>query len=72
MLDEHRLAHTAPGDERDDRRVRLCEDEVEQREFLLAANQFFRAEAGAASERELVEVKPSFGWRAVRKFSQSG
>ena len=65
VLDEHGLAHAAPGDERDDGDVRLGEGEVEQRKFLFATNEFFFAQAGAAGEREFVEVGFGFGSRNV-------
>ncbi len=56
VLDEHGLAHAAPRDEGDDGGVRLGEGEVEEGEFLLAADEFFFALAGGAGEWEFVEV----------------
>ena len=56
MLDEHGLAHAAPRDERDDGGVRLGEGEVEEGKFLFAADEFFLAQARAASKREFVKI----------------
>src|SRR5213083_266277 len=45
VLDEHRLADTAPRDERDDGGVRLGKGEIEEGEFLFATDEFFFARA---------------------------
>ena len=71
VLDEHGLAHAAPRDERDDGGVRLGEGEVEEGEFLFAADEFFLAQAGAAGERELVEVDV-VGCRRLVRLRQLG
>lgn len=56
VLDEHGLAHAAPGDEGNDGGVRLGEREIKKSEFLFATNELFLTHASGMSQREFIEV----------------